>query len=57
VGPYRFMRHPNYVGVAGELIGFALMSGAPVTGVATVVVFSSLMLARIRVEERALGLR
>jgi methyltransferase len=56
-GPYRFMRHPNYVGVAGELSGFALMAGAPFTGPTAVVLFVALMLARIRVEERALGLR
>ena len=56
-GPYRFMRHPNYVGVAGELAGFALMAGAPFTGAAGVLVFTALMRARIRVEERALGFR
>ena len=31
-GPYRFMRHPNYVAVVGELVGVALMTGARVTG-------------------------
>ena len=31
-GPYRVFRHPNYVGVIGELAGVALMSGALVTG-------------------------
>lgn len=56
-GPYRFLRHPNYIGVAGELLGFALFAGAPGTGTAALVVFGALMLARIRVEERALGLR
>jgi methyltransferase len=56
-GPYRFIRHPNYVGVAGELAGFALMSGAPVTGAAAVLVFGALMRARIKIEEQALGLR
>ena len=25
-GPYRWLRHPNYAGVAGELIGAALMA-------------------------------
>lgn len=56
-GPYRLLRHPNYLGVAGELAGFALLAGAPYTGAASVIVFGGLMLARIRVEERALGLR
>jgi methyltransferase len=54
-GPYRFMRHPNYVGVAGELAGMALLAGALVSGVAAVVIFAALLLLRIRVEERALG--
>jgi methyltransferase len=54
-GPYRFIRHPNYVGVAGELAGMALLAGAPVAGIIALSVFSALMLARIRVEERALG--
>lgn len=53
-GPYRYMRHPNYVGVAGELIGMALMAQAPVTGSLAVVAFGGLILVRIRVEERAL---
>ena len=53
-GPYRWLRHPNYVGVAGELIGAALMAGSPVTGVIAFVAFGGMMLARIRVEERAL---
>jgi methyltransferase len=54
-GPYRLMRHPNYLGVAGELVGAALMAHAPLAGVASLLGFGSLMLARIRVEERALG--
>jgi methyltransferase len=53
-GPYRFMRHPNYLGVIGELAGMALIAGAPVAGAASVVVFVVLIAARIRVEERAL---
>lgn len=53
-GPYRYMRHPNYVGVAGEFVGAALMAHAPLAGVVALVIFGALMLARIRVEERAL---
>jgi methyltransferase len=56
-GPYRFMRHPNYVGVGGELAGFALLAQSYVTGTLALLAFGLLMLARIRVEERALGLR
>jgi methyltransferase len=54
-GPYRWLRHPNYAGVLGELAGVALMAPAPRTGIAALVGFGSLMLRRIRVEERALG--
>lgn len=54
-GPYRIMRHPNYVAVAGELTGMALLAQAPVAGVLAIMGFSALMLARVRVEERALG--
>ena len=56
-GPYRWLRHPNYVGVAGELLGASLMAGAPIAGVTSMVVFGGLLLARIRVEERALEAR
>jgi methyltransferase len=53
-GPYRWLRHPNYVGVAGELAGAALMAGSAITGAIAFVTFGGMMLARIRVEERAL---
>jgi methyltransferase len=53
-GPYRFVRHPNYVGVVGELIGVALMAGASVSGPVAVVLFGTLLKRRIAVEERAL---
>jgi methyltransferase len=56
-GPYRWMRHPNYLAVAGELVGAALMLGTPWSGTLAFVVFSSLMWRRIQVEEKALGLK
>jgi len=56
-GPYRFIRHPNYVGVIGELAGMGIMAQAPISGVLSVVVFGMIIVARIRVEERALGMR
>jgi methyltransferase len=56
-GPYRWLRHPNYVAVAGELLGVALMARSWVTGIISIVGFGWLMLRRIRVEERALGSR
>ena len=56
-GPYRLMRHPNYVGLVGEIIGTALMMRAPVTGLLSLLGFGLLLRARIAVEERALGMR
>jgi len=53
-GPYRLLRHPNYVGLMGEIAGVALMMRAPFTGVASAVAFGALLVARIRVEERML---
>lgn len=55
-GPYASVRHPNYVAVIGELIGVSLMCHAWITGPLATVGFGLLILARIRVEERALGL-
>jgi methyltransferase len=54
VGPYRYLRHPNYVGVAGELAAVALMAGALLTGPAALILFGWLMLKRIHVEDAAL---
>lgn len=56
-GPYRFLRHPNYLAIVGELGGFALLAGAWWSGAASLLAFGALLRARIRVEERALGLR
>ena len=53
-GPYRFMRHPNYLGLLGEIAGVALMMRAPYTGVASAIAFGALLVARIRVEDRLL---
>ena len=53
-GPYQWLRHPNYVAVAGELAGVALMSGARIAGPLCTVLFGLLMFRRISIEERAL---
>jgi methyltransferase len=55
-GPYRLMQHPNYVGVAGELVGMALLTGARWTGPLGTIVFGWLLWRRIRAENTALGL-
>jgi len=54
-GPYRRLRHPNYVAVAGELVSVALVAGAVITGPAAVAGFGWLLRRRMAVEERALG--
>jgi len=54
-GPYRYLRHPNYVGVVGELIGVALMTSAWIAGPITLAMFGALLARRISLEERALG--
>jgi methyltransferase len=53
-GPYRFLRHPNYVAVVGEFVGAALMTGAFVAGPAATLVFVVLLSRRVAVEEHAL---
>jgi len=56
-GPYRWMRHPNYAGVIGELLGMAVLMAARVTGPVSLLFFSWLLRRRILAEERALGMR
>jgi methyltransferase len=53
-GPYAYLRHPNYVAVFGEIAGFAMLVGARVAGVISVIAFALLVRKRIAVEERAL---
>ena len=53
-GPYRLLRHPNYVGVIGELVGMALITGARIAGPLGILFFSWLLARRIRAEEQAL---
>ncbi|HTV01112.1 MAG TPA: isoprenylcysteine carboxylmethyltransferase family protein, partial [Luteitalea sp.] len=55
-GLYRYVRHPNYVGVAGEILGTALWLRAPIAGTLFAVTFGWILVRRINVEERALGL-
>jgi methyltransferase len=55
-GPYRWLRHPNYVAVVGELIAMALMTRARVTGPLGTLFFGWLLWRRITAEERAMEL-
>ncbi|MGE0257101.1 MAG: isoprenylcysteine carboxylmethyltransferase family protein [Alphaproteobacteria bacterium] len=53
-GPYRWFPHPNYVAVAGELAGFALLVHAGWVGGVATIWFVLLMWRRVQIEERAL---
>ena len=54
-GPYRFVRHPNYVAVILELAALPLVHTAWITAVVYSVANAWLLTVRIRVEERALA--
>jgi methyltransferase len=54
-GPYRFLSHPNYLAVAGEMVSVAAIVWAPITGTFATIGFGMLMVKRIRIEDRALG--
>ena len=53
-GPYRFVRHPNYVVVAVELAAVALLCGAYLTALCFTVANALVLRVRIREEELAL---
>jgi methyltransferase len=53
-GPYRWVRHPNYIAVLGEFLGAALMTGALITGPLAAAAFALLIRRRIKVEEVAI---
>jgi methyltransferase len=54
-GPYRWLRHPNYVAVALEVLAVPLIHGAWVTAVVATAINAALLRVRIRREEEALG--
>ena len=54
-GPYRFLRHPNYVAVALELFAVPLVHGAWLTALLFSAANGWLLAVRIRCEERALA--
>jgi methyltransferase len=54
-GIYRYLRHPNYVGVALEIAGLPLVHMAWVTAVAATAANALVMAVRIPAEEKALG--
>jgi methyltransferase len=54
-GPYRFMRHPNYLAVIVEIACLPLVFGGYLTAVVFTVANAALLTVRIRDEERAQG--
>ena len=54
-GPYRYVSHPNYIAVAGELVGTAMMMASFIAGPVMTGAFGVALWSRVKVEERALG--
>jgi methyltransferase len=54
-GPFRYLRHPNYLAVAIEILTLPMIFGALVTGVTASIVNAVLLRIRIRAEEKGLG--
>ena len=52
-GPYRYVSHPNYLAVMGELAGTAMMMRAWIVAPVMLVLFGAVLIARVRFEERA----
>lgn len=53
-GPYRYLRHPNYLCLLAEVVGFPLVSNSYLACVLAIVLYVPLLLLRIRYEEEAL---
>ncbi len=54
-GPFRWLRHPNYLAVAVEGVALPLIHGAWLTAALFTVANAALLRTRIAVEDRALG--
>jgi methyltransferase len=54
-GPYRWLRHPNYVAVVGEFAGVMMAMHAWYSGAPGITAFVALIARRISIEERALA--
>jgi methyltransferase len=54
-GPYRFLRHPNYLAVAAEIAALPLVHTAWTTALAFSMLNAWMLRVRIRAEEAALG--
>jgi methyltransferase len=54
-GPYRYLKHPNYVVVAVEILTFPLIFGAWITAIVFSILDAALLYVRVREENRALA--
>ena len=54
-GPYRFLSHPNYAVVAGEIAVLPLVLGLPLLAGVFTVLNAAVLAIRIRAENRALA--
>ena len=54
-GPYRYLAHPNYAVVAGEIATLPLVLGLPWLALLFTILNTMVLLVRIRAENRALG--
>ena len=54
-GPYRFMRHPNYLAVVIEIAAVPMIGGALFTAIAFSIGNALILAVRIPAEERAMG--
>jgi methyltransferase len=54
-GPYRWLRHPNYLAVMAELLAVPMVHGCFRTAIAFSLGNAALLAVRIPAEERALG--
>jgi methyltransferase len=54
-GPYRFLSHPNYAVVTGEMVLLPLVLGLPLLAVVFTVLNAAVLVIRIRAENHALA--
>jgi methyltransferase len=54
-GPYRYLRHPNYLAVAVEIVALPLLHGAWLTAAVFSAADAAVLAVRIRAEESALA--
>ncbi len=55
VGPYRFVRHPNYLAVILEFLALPMAGGAVLSALGLSALNAVVLVDRIRAEERLLG--